>query len=280
MKYQQVLNEGSKILKIKNIKSYLLDSEILLSSIVKLDRSQLLLNLDKKIEKKDKKNFFNLIKRRSKNEPIAYITGYKEFWKSSFKVNKSVLIPRPDTETIIEQVLKELDIYSSKKILDIGTGSGCIIVSILKDRKKCSGVGIDISKNALKLAKSNAKIQHIDNRIKFFNSNIDNFYIGKYDLIISNPPYIKHHEINGLEKDIKNHEPMVAVDGGIDGYDKIRLVIKKSSNLIKKKGKLFLELGKNQISETLKILNFHGFYKTKIIKDLASKNRCIISTKI
>ena len=280
MKYQQVLNEGSKILKIKNIKSYLLDSEILLSSIVKLDRSQLLLNLDKKIEKKDKKNFFNLIKRRSKNEPIAYITGYKEFWKSSFKVNKSVLIPRPDTETIIEQVLKELDIYSSKKILDIGTGSGCIIVSILKDRKKCSGVGIDISKNALKLAKSNAKIQHIDNRIKFFNSNIDNFYIGKYDLIISNPPYIKHHEINGLEKDIKNHEPMVAVDGGIDGYDKIRLVIKKSSNLIKKKGKLFLELGKNQISETLKILNFHGFYKTKIIKDLDSKNRCIISTKI
>ena len=280
MKYQQVLNEGSKILKIKNIKSYLLDSEILLSSIVKLDRSQLLLNLDKKIEKKDKKNFFNLIKRRSKNEPIAYITGYKEFWKSSFKVNKSVLIPRPDTETIIEQVLKELDIYSSKKILDIGTGSGCIIVSILKDRKKCSGVGIDISKNALKLAKSNAKIQHIDNRIKFFNSNIDNFYIGKYDLIISNPPYIKHHEINGLEKDIKNHEPMVAVDGGIDGYDKIRLVIKKSSNLIKKKGKLFLELGENQICETLKILNFHGFYKTKIIKDLASKNRCIISTKI
>ncbi len=280
MKYQQILNEGSKILKIKNIKSYLLDSEILLSSIVKLDRSQLLLNLDKKIEKKDKKNFFNLIKRRSKNEPIAYITGYKEFWKSSFKVNKSVLIPRPDTETIIEQVLKELDIYSSKKILDIGTGSGCIIVSILKDRKKCSGVGIDISKNALKLAKSNAKIQHIDNRIKFFNSNIDNFYIGKYDLIISNPPYIKHHEINGLEKDIKNHEPMVAVDGGIDGYDKIKLVIKKSSNLIKKKGKLFLELGENQISETLKILNFHGFYKTKIIKDLASKNRCIISTKI
>ena len=280
MKYQQILNEGSKILKIKNIKSYLLDSEILLSSIVKLDRSQLLLNLDKKIEKKDKKNFFNLIKRRSKNEPIAYITGYKEFWKSSFKVNKSVLIPRPDTETIIEQVLKELDIYSSKKILDIGTGSGCIIVSILKDRKKCSGVGIDISKNALKLAKSNAKIQHIDNRIKFFNSNIDNFYLGKYDLIISNPPYIKHHKINDLEKDIKNHEPMVALDGGVDGFDKIRLIIKKSSTLIKKRGKLFLELGVNQTKETLKILNLNGFYKTKVIKDLARKNRCIISTKI
>ena len=280
MKYQEILNRGSKILKLNNIKSYNLDSEILLSSTLKLDRSQLILNLDKKIENKEKKNFLNFIKRRTKNEPIAYITGYKEFWKSSFKVDKNVLIPRPDTETIIEQVLKELDNYSSKKILDIGTGSGCILISILIERKKCFGVGIDISKKAVKLAKYNAKIQHIYNRIKFFNSNIDNFYLGKYDLIISNPPYIEHHKINDLEKDIKNHEPMVALDGGVDGFDKIRLIIKKSSTLIKKRGKLFLELGSNQTKETLKILNLNGFYKTKVIKDLASKNRCIISTKI
>ena len=280
MKYQEILNEGSKILKLNDIKSYNLDSEILLSSTLKLDRSQLLLNLDKRIENQEKKIFFNFIERRSKNEPIAYITGYKEFWKSKFKVNKNVLIPRPDTETIIEQVLNELDINSSKKILDIGTGSGCIIISILNERKKCFGVGIDISKNAVKLAKYNAKIQHIDNRIKFLNSDIDNFCGHKYDLIISNPPYIKHHEINGLEKDIKNHEPKVALDGGIDGYNKIRLIIEKSSTLIKRKGKLFLELGINQTRETLKILNLNGFYKTKVIQDLASKNRCIISTKI
>ena len=280
MKYQEILNEGSKILKLNDIKSYNLDSEILLSSTLKLDRSQLLLNLDKRIENQEKKIFFNFIERRSKNEPIAYITGYKEFWKSKFKVNKNVLIPRPDTETIIEQVLNELDINSSKKILDIGTGSGCIIISILNERKKCFGVGIDISKNAVKLAKYNAKIQHIDNRIKFLNSDIDNFCGDKYDLIISNPPYIKHHEINGLEKDIKNHEPKVALDGGIDGYNKIRLIIEKSSTLIKKTGKLFLELGINQTRETLKILNLNGFYKTKVIKDLASKNRCIVSTKI
>ena len=280
MKYQEILNKGSNILKLNDIKSYSLDSEILLSSTLKLDRSQLLLNLNKKIENKERKNFFKFIKRRSKNEPIAYITGYEEFWKSIFKVDKNVLIPRPDTETIIEQVLKELDIYSSKKILDIGTGSGCILISILNERKRCFGVGVDISKNAVKLAKYNAKIQHIDNRIKFFNSDIDNFYTGKYDLIISNPPYIKHHKINGLEKDIKNHEPKAAINGGIDGYDKIRLIIKKSSILIKKRGKLFLELGINQTKETLKILNLNGFYKTKVIKDLASKNRCIISTKI
>jgi len=280
MKYQEILSAGSKILKLNNIKSYYLDSEILLSSTLKLDRSQLLLNLDKRIENQEKKIFFNFIERRRKNEPIAYITGYKEFWKNKFKVNKNVLIPRPDTETIIEQVLNELDINSSKKILDIGTGSGCIIISILNERKKCLGVGIDISKNAVKLAKYNAKIQHIDNRIKFLNSDIDNFYGGKYDLIVSNPPYIKHYEIDSLEKDIKNHEPRVSLDGGIDGYNKIRLIIKKSSTLIKKRGKLFLELGINQTRETLKILNLNGFYKTKVIKDLSSKNRCIVSTKI
>jgi len=280
MKYQEILNKGSKILKLNNIKSYNLDSEILLSLTLELNRSQLLLSLDKKIENQEKFFFFNFIERRSKNEPIAYIAGYKEFWKNKFKVDKNVLIPRPDTETIIEQVLNELDINSSKKILDIGTGSGCIIISILNERKKCFGVGIDISKNAVKLAKYNAKIQHIDNRVKFLNSDIDNFYGDKYDLIISNPPYIRHHKINGLEKDIKNHEPKVALDGGIDGYDKIRLIIEKSSTLIKKRGKLFLELGINQTRETIKILNLNGFYKTKVVKDLARKNRCIVSTKI
>ncbi len=280
MKYQQILNEGYKILKLNNIKSYNLDTEILLTSTLKLNRSKLILNLDKKIKNNEKTFFFNLIKRRIKNEPVAYITGYKEFWRSKFKVNKNVLIPRPDTETIVEQALKELNNNSSKKILDIGTGSGCIIIFLLKERKKCYGVGIDVSKNAIKLAKYNAKIQHIENRIKFFNSDIDKFCVDKYDLIISNPPYIKHHEIKCLEKDIKNHEPKIALDGGFDGYSKIRLIIKKSSVLVKKKGKLILEIGMNQEKEAIKILNLNGFYKVKIVKDLAGKNRCLISTKI
>ncbi len=280
MKYQEVINEGSKILKLNNIKSYNLDSEILLSSTLKLDRSQLLLNLDKKINKIEKKNYFNFIERRKKNEPIAYITGYKEFWKNKFKVDKDVLIPRPDTEIIVEQVLNNLNINSSKKILDIGTGSGCILISILGERTKCTGVGVDISKNAIKIAKYNAKIQHIKNRIRFLNSDIDNFYLDKYDLIISNPPYVKLHNINSLEKDIKSFEPKVALNGGVDGYTKIRLIIKKSSTLIKKRGKLFLEVGIGQTRETLKLLKLYGFYKNKVVKDLANINRCIVSTKI
>jgi len=280
MNYQKILQQGSEILKLNKISSFNLDSEILLSSSLNLKRAELLLNLDKKINNKEKKIFFSFIERRKNKEPIAYITGYKEFWKKKFKVNKNVLIPRPDTETLVEHVLNELEINSKKKILDIGTGSGCIILSILNERKKCTGVGVDISKNAIKLAKCNAKIQHIENRIKFLNSDIDNFYGDKYDLIISNPPYIKLHEINGLDDDIKCHEPKIALDGGIDGYSKIRLVVSKSSTLIKKKGKLFLEVGSDQIVKTLDILKKNGFYKKNIFKDLASKNRCIVSIKI
>ena len=280
MNFKEAINKGSKILKFNNIKSFILDSEILLSSSLKLDRSKLILNLEKKIKDKEKNIFFNYIERRKNNEPIAYITGFKEFWKHDFKVDKNVLIPRPDTEIIVQEVLNELSINSSKKILDIGTGSGCIIISILKERKKCTGTGIDIEKKAIKLAKYNAKIQHIKNRIKFLNSDIDNFYLHKYDLIISNPPYVKLHEINSLDKDIKNFEPKVALNGGIDGYTKIRLIIKKSSNLIKKKGKFFLEVGFGQTREALKLLKLNGFYTNRIVKDLANINRCIISTKI
>ena len=280
MEYKEILNRGSEILKLNNIKSFNLDSEILLSSSLKLNRSQLLLNLDKKINSEQEKIFFSLIKRRAKFEPIAYITGYKNFWKNKFKVNKNVLIPRPDTETLVEQVLKEIKIYNSRRILDIGTGSGCIILSILMERKKCYGVGLDISKKAINLAKYNAKIQQIKNRIKFYNSDIDNFYRGKYDLIVSNPPYIKLFEINDLDDDIKSHEPRDALNGGIDGFSKIRLIIEKSSILIRKNGKLFLEVGDNQAMKALKILKSNRFYVNKVVKDLANKNRCIVSTKI
>ncbi len=280
MNYQEILIEGSKILKLNNIKSFNLDSELLLSSTLKIDRSNLILNLEKKIKNNETKIFFDFIERRKKNEPIAYIIGYKEFWKNKFKVNNNVLIPRPDSETLIEQILNEISVNSKKKILDIGTGSGCIIISILNERKKCIGAGIDISKNAIKLAKYNAKIQHLKNRIKFFNTNIDNFNLDKYDFIVSNPPYIKFNEIDGLDRDVRYYEPKIALSGGIDGLSKIRLVVSKSSNLIKKSGKLFLEVGSTQAREALKILQLYGFYDNRVIKDLGKKNRCIISTKI
>ena len=280
MNYEQVLANATKILKSVSIVSSKLDCEVLLSNVLKINRENMLVNLNKKINHQDFINFNKLINRRKKNEPVAYIVGYKEFWNKKFIVNSDVLIPRPDTEILVEEVLKSIPINRSLNILDIGTGTGCILLSVLNERKKCYGIGLDISKKAINIAKHNAKIQQIKNRIKFINSSIDKFYVGKYDLIISNPPYIKSGDIKYLDKDVGFYEPEIALNGGRDGYSKIREVIYKSSVLIKKKGKLFLEIGYNQKNEVIRILKYNNFYINKVVKDLGKNNRCIISTKI
>jgi len=280
MNYYRVLLEAEKNLKGVFIKSPRLDSEILLSSSLKISRENILINLNRKISKKNLNYFKKLIERRKKKEPIAYIVGYKEFWKRKFKVNNDVLVPRPDTEYLVEESLKFIPKNCSLNILDIGTGSGCIILSILNERKKCYGVALDISKKALNVAKFNAKMQQIKNRIKFVNSDIDKFCFGKYDVILSNPPYIKNFDIKYLDKDISFFEPKVALKGGFDGYSTIRTVIDKSKILMKKKGKLFLEIGNNQTKNVLQLLKTKGFYINKIVKNLSKNNRCIVSTKI
>ena len=280
MNYEQVLTNATKILKNASIVSSKLDCELLLSNVLKIKRENMLVDLNKEINHQDFINFNKLINRRKKNEPVAYIVGYKEFWNKQYKVNSDVLIPRPDTEILVEEVIKSIQINSSLNILDIGTGAGCVLLSVLNERKKCYGIGLDISKKAINIAKHNAKIQQIKNRIKFINSSIDKFYVGKYDLIISNPPYIKTGDIKNLDKGVSFYEPEVALNGGQDGYSKIREVVYKSSVLIKKKGKLFLEIGYNQKNEVIRILNYNKFYINKIVKDLGKNNRCIISTKI
>ena len=280
MNYEQVLTNATKTLESVSIVSSKLDCEVLLSTVLKINRENMLINLNKEINHQDFINFNKLINRRKKNEPVAYIVGYKEFWNKKFKVNFDVLIPRPDTEILVEEVLKSIPINRSLNILDIGTGTGCILLSVLNERKKCYGIGLDISKKAINIAKHNAKIQQIKNRIKFINSSIDKFYVGKYDLIISNPPYIKSGDIKYLDKDVSFYEPEIAINGGYDGYSEIREVIYKSSVLIKKKGKLFLEIGYNQKSEVIRILKYNNFYINKTVKDLGKNNRCIISTKI
>ena len=279
MNYYKVLLEAEKSLKDAFIKSSRLDSEILLSNSLKITREYILVNLKRKISKKNFNYYKKLIERRKKNEPIAYIVGYKEFWKRKFKVNNNVLVPRPDTEHLVEESLKFIPKDRSLNILDIGTGSGCIILSILNERKKCYGVALDISKKALNVAKFNAKIQQIKNRIKFVNSDIDKFCLGKYDIILSNPPYIKNSDIRYLEKDINFYEPKIALRGGFDGYSVINNIIDKSKVLMKKKGKLFLEVGYNQSEHVSRRLIKKGFYINKIVKDLSKNNRCIVSIK-
>ena len=218
--------------------------------------------------------------KEEKKEPIAYLINKKEFWKDEFFVNKDVLIPRPDTEVIIEQVLKIYSREEQLQVLDIGTGSGCILLSILKERSNFYGTGIDISKKSINISKFNAKQLNLMNRVKFFNSSVDNFKIGKYDLIVSNPPYIKMLNLKYLEKDVVNFEPKLALSGGFDGFSKIRKVISKTSTLIKKNGKFILEIGFSQKNKVKQILKEESFYTNKTIKDYGNNDRCIVSTKI
>ena len=279
MRNFDLLNIGKKLLLGKKIPTPALDSELILSDILNVSRENLLVNLNFTVRKSIKKIFIEKINKRMKRIPIAYLINKKEFWKTEFFVNESVLIPRPETELLVEQSLKNLSLDARKNILDIGTGSGCILISILKERLKCFGTCLDVSKKALNIAKYNAKIQHIENRIRFINSNIDKFLGCKYDLIISNPPYIKRLDIKYLEDDVRYYEPKVALNGGDDGFSEILRIIKKSSALIKKNGKLIMELDNRQVNKMKDILRKYNFTILKILKDLSGKDRSIVATK-
>ena len=280
MNIKNILNQGKHILKINKIPNPQLDSELLLSEAINKAKEYIVFNPKKNLDGTQLKKFNNLIERRKKGEPIAYLVNKKEFWKYEFYVNKNVLIPRPDTELIVERVLKIYSKNSRIQVLDIGTGSGCILLSILKERANFYGTGIDISKKSINISKFNAKKLKLMNRVKFYNSDVDNFKIGKYDIIVSNPPYIELFNLKYLEKDVVNFEPRLALNGGLDGFFKIRKIIKKASVLIKKKGKLILEIGFNQKNKVREILKKEGFYINKTIKDYGNNDRCIVSTKI
>ena len=279
MDIQSALKKGQSILIDNNIISAKLDSEILMSQAIRKNKKFIILNLHKEIKKRDLDYFDNLIQERAKSKPIAQIIKKKDFWKYEFIVNNNVLIPRPDTEILIEQALKLVKNKNRLQILDIGIGSGCILMSILKEKKNFIGTGIDISNKSLQISKVNAQKLRINNRLKLFKSNIDNFNTGKYDLVVSNPPYIKKSNLKCLEKDI-GFEPKQALDGGLDGLSEIRKVIIRSSELIKRSGHFIIEICFDQKNKVKKILRDKGFYIKKSVKDLSNHDRCIVSRKI
>ncbi len=279
MKLKIAIKEAFEKLKGCNIKSALLDSEILISKVLNKNREFVLLNSDFEINQKDYYKFQKLISERKQGKPVSYLTGKKFFWKYEFEINNHVLIPRPDTEIIVEKVL---NIYKEKNkisFLEVGVGSGCILLSILKEKKNFRATGIDICSHALRICNINAYKLGVKNRVKLFKSDIDKFSKYKYDLIISNPPYIKKLDLKYLEKDIINFEPKIALDGGLDGISEIRKIVKKSSELIKKGGKLILEIAYDQKKEVKQLLINNGFYINSVIKDFGKNDRCIISTK-
>ena len=280
MNYLKAIDFGINSLKQKKTKNYNLDSELLLAKVLNLTREELLINLNKKIQKNIFIKYKKLIKRRVKKEPIAYLLKKKEFWKYIFYVNKDVLIPRPETELIIEETLKLIRPESSKRLLDVGTGSGCIIISLINERPKCNGIAIDISRKALKIAKFNAKMHHLQNKINFANMNIDKFNDYKYDLILSNPPYITKQDLSRLDDDVRFYEPYLALEAGVDGLREIKKLILKSKYLLKTNGRLIFEIGKDQMEYSKYLLKINGFRINKVSKDLNLIPRVIVATKI
>ena len=280
MNIQTAINKAYLNLQNKNIKSAGLDSEILMSYVIKKNRNYIIMNSNKIICKKDLENFNYLIQQREKGKPIAYLIGKKNFWKYEFEVSKDTLIPRPDSELIVEHILEFTKNRSKLNILDIGVGSGCLLLSVLKERPNFYGVGIDINQKCINICKKNTLNLNIFNKIKFFKTDVDNFNFGKYDLIISNPPYISKIGLQYLEKDVIDFEPKIALNGGLDGTSVIRKVINKSSELIKKNGKFFLEIAFDQKNKVARLLEYKGFYINKILKDYSKNDRCIVCTKI
>ena len=278
MNIKNTIKSASLLLRQNYIKSNLLDAEIILSNVMKVKREFLLMNDNLHISKKINKEYNNAIKRRSKKEPVAYILGKKEFWSINFHVNKNILIPRPETELLVSEVIK---FVKNRKIhiLDVGTGSGCILLSILKELHFSKGIGIDISSKAIQIAKYNARKLNLLNKASFKVSDINNFYIGKYDLIVSNPPYISTRDLKNLSKEITNYEPLKALNGGIDGLDLTKKVIYKSSWLLKRSGIHAIEIGDHQYKKVSDILKKNGFRELSKVYDYNFNVRCIISTK-
>ena len=276
---QNIIEQASQTLKSHNITSHELDAEIILADVMGVEREFFITNNYVEISKKMIKKYNLAIKQRINRKPIAYITGKKEFWSEDFSVNYATLIPRPETELLIYKIV---NFYKSKKIniLDIGTGSGCILLSILKELNFSRGIGIDVSPKAIQMAIVNSKNLNLFYRSKFKVIDLSKFDIGRYDLIVSNPPYIPSRDIKNLSKDIVNYEPLTALDGGVDGLDLIKKVIYKSNHLLKRNGLLVLEIGRNQYQKVSNILRYNGYREMSKECDYDRNVRCIISTKV
>ncbi len=287
---KQLIIEKTKVLEKYSVNSAKLEARILLAKVLKKDLNWTFLNLEKNISKKNFFLFNQLIKEKIKKKPTAYLVGFKEFWGLNFKVNKHTLIPRPETELIISVAKKKYNTNSSISVLDLGTGSGCILLSILKEFPKAVGIGTDKKINSIKVAKFNSKKLSL-NKESFFciqdwnlsksfkkllTLNKKKFKKNKFDLIVSNPPYISKSEINNLMKEVK-YEPKIALNGGHKGIEAYKKIFFHIRSILSKNGSIIFEIDPKRAMDIEKILQKEGFKKIVFFNDLSNKRRVVFA---
>lgn len=272
-KIKDILIKYKKILKENNFDTYSLDVELLLMEVTGFSKSKLYTNTEYVLKEEELEKFLNLFNRRLKCEPIAYILGKCEFMGMDFLLDNNTLIPRPDTEILVEKAIDIINKNKFKNVIDIGTGSGAIAISL---GKYCNINidGVDINEKALIVAQKNSEINKIKN-INFIQSDIFSKVDKKYDVIISNPPYIKTDEIKSLEKNVKDYEPLLALDGGENGLIFYENIVNNSKKYLKDKGYLMFEIGYEQANDVKKMMEDNNFYNITVLKDLSGLDRVI-----
>lgn len=272
--YRRILITAREILKKHDIADADVDAWYLLAHVFHLSRADYYLNEAKEVSEDEIERYMSLVRRRARNIPLQYIIGVQEFMGHVFEVNKNVLIPRQDTETLVEEILK---VCKNKSVLDMCTGSGCIIISLAKLGGITEAVGVDISEDALKVAKRNA--QNLKVEVKYIKSNLFHKVQGSYDIIVSNPPYIPTEEIENLMPEVKDHEPILALDGNQDGLDFYRKIAECAPKYLNKDGYIFLEIGHDQGLAVKEMFQTQGFYDIEIKKDLSGLDRVVFGRR-
>lgn len=281
MKYRDLYNQGIETLSSENIPDAKIDARILLEFVCKTDRNALFLKGDTEVSKEEEEVYFDLLNKRIQHIPLQHLTGEQDFMGLTFKVNEHVLIPRQDTECLVEIVLKHL--HDGMRVLDMCTGSGCILISLLHYSNDCIGVGADVSEDALKVAKENSEKlgnNGISDRadITFVQSDLFKNVDGKFDIIVSNPPYIRTDVIQTLMPEVKDFEPMLALDGTEDGLEFYRRIISDGKTYLNRGGQLFFEIGYDQGEAVRSLMRENGYVDVEVAKDLAGLDRVVYGT--
>ncbi len=272
MNVSNIYIKYTNILRKNNINTPEMECKIFISHLLNINVNELFFHLDDVFYEEE--SLSNLIKERIKGKPIYKIIGKKPFWDYDFLTNVDVLDPRSDSESMIRAVLEDFDINSKIRILDLGTGSGCLILTLLKLFKNASGVAVDINERSLNVARKNAELLNIQN-IDFINSNWNDKINSDFDVIVSNPPYIKTNDIDNLDIEVKKYDPLIALDGGVDGLDCYKYIAKNISKNCNKKTIIYLEIGFDQKKDVVDIFSSNGFLFIGCKKDLSNNDRVI-----